>query len=82
MTAADCACGTFLTEVAFPGQGSDVAGYPLSKAEAEKLSLLREFTLDNAHFYCETADITRPFPSLHDVQVAQPAPSIKHFDSV
>lgn len=22
-----------------------------------------EYTLDNAHFYCETADLTRPFPS-------------------
>lgn len=50
-------------------QGSDIAGAPLPKVEAEKLQLLREFTLDNAHFYCETADITRPFPSLHPVQV-------------
>jgi hypothetical protein len=40
-----------------------VRGAPLTRAEEERLGLLAEYTLDNAHFYCETADITRPFPS-------------------
>jgi hypothetical protein len=40
-----------------------VRGAPLTRAEQERLGLLAEYTLDNAHFYCETADITRPFPS-------------------
>jgi len=44
-------------------QGDDVRGAPLTRAELERLALLSEYTLDNAHFYCETADITRPFPS-------------------
>jgi hypothetical protein len=44
-------------------QGEDVRGAPLTRAEQERLGLLAEYTLDNAHFYCETADITRPFPS-------------------
>jgi hypothetical protein len=40
-----------------------VRGAPLTRAEQDRLALLSEYTLDNAHYYCETADITRPFPS-------------------
>ena len=25
--------------------------------------MLHKYTLNNAHYFCETADITRPFPS-------------------
>lgn len=50
-------------------QGADLAGCALPKAETDKLMLLREFTLDNAHFFCESLDITRPYPSLHQTQV-------------
>ena len=37
----------------FSLQGKDVQGLPLSRAEQERLLLLAEYTLDNAHFYCE-----------------------------
>lgn len=49
-------------------EGASVAGSALSKAEMDKLMLLREFTLDNAHYFCETLDITRPYPSQHHIQ--------------
>lgn len=29
--------------------------------------MMPKFTLNNAHYFCETADITRPFPSSHSV---------------
>lgn len=29
--------------------------------------MMPRFFLDNSHFYCETVDITRPFPSSHPV---------------
>jgi len=38
-------------------------GEPLSREELRKLDSLTEFPIDGAHFFCETADITRPFPS-------------------
>ena len=39
----------------------------LSQKELDRLALLPEYTLDNAHYYCETADVSRPFPSRHPV---------------
>eukprot|EP00727_Mastigamoeba_balamuthi_P007855 m51a1_g3690 putative probable phosphoinositide phosphatase sac9-like (1382) ;mRNA; r:344780-350053 len=33
------------------------------KAEVKNLELLSSFPLDGLHFYCETYDFTRPFPS-------------------
>jgi hypothetical protein len=35
----------------------------LSQKELDRVALLPEYTLDNAHFYCETVDVSRPFPS-------------------
>eukprot|EP00884_Botryococcus_braunii_P003715 jgi/Botrbrau1/13344/Bobra.0158s0001.2 len=35
----------------------------LSLEEQERVELLPKYTLKGAHYYCETADITRPFPS-------------------
>ncbi len=29
--------------------------------------MMHKYTLNNAHYFCETADITRPFPSRHAV---------------
>ena len=40
---------------------------PLSQKELDRLALLPEYTLDNAHYYCETADVSRPFPSARPV---------------
>ena len=34
--------------------------------------MLGQYTLNNAHWYCETADLSRPFPSAHDVTDPQP----------
>ena len=57
-------------------QGSDAGvsaqvdvegGQPLSQKELDRLALLPEYTLDNAHYYCETADVSRPFPSARPV---------------
>ena len=30
--------------------------------------MMHKYTLNNAHYFCETADITRPFPSSHAVK--------------
>ncbi|KAL3691590.1 hypothetical protein R1sor_005241 [Riccia sorocarpa] len=38
-----------------------------SKAEAKNAADLTDITVDNLHFYCETRDITRPFPSSEPV---------------
>jgi len=32
------------------------------------VEMMPKFTLNNAHYFCETADITRPFPSVHSVE--------------
>ncbi|KAK2075636.1 hypothetical protein QBZ16_001744 [Prototheca wickerhamii] len=33
---------------------------------------IQAVTLDNAHYYCWTADLTRPFPSFHPAQDPEP----------
>ncbi|KAI5078715.1 hypothetical protein GOP47_0006386 [Adiantum capillus-veneris] len=38
---------------------------PLSKLESKNLTDLQEVDIDNMYYYCETRDITRPFPSAH-----------------
>ncbi len=43
------------------------AATKLSAEEQEHLQMMPRFFLDNSHFYCETVDITRPFPSSHPV---------------
>ncbi|KAL9658605.1 hypothetical protein ABK040_006142 [Willaertia magna] len=45
-------------------------GYPskITKAEIKNCDLMSEFQLKNLHFYCETYDLTRPFPSTHSQQ--------------
>ena len=35
--------------------------------EIDRAGMLHKYTLNNAHYFCETADITRPFPSSHAV---------------
>jgi hypothetical protein len=39
-----------------------MAGLPPPKGDTEFWRALQQFTLNNAHYYCETADISRPFP--------------------
>lgn len=41
----------------------DYEGPQLSQAELEKIENMQRYTLNNAHYFCETADVTRPFPS-------------------
>lgn len=48
-------------------QADGALGQKLPPEEASNLQLLLKYTLNNAHYYCETADITRPFPSPHPV---------------
>ncbi|PSC67092.1 putative phosphoinositide phosphatase SAC9 isoform X1, partial [Micractinium conductrix] len=40
-----------------------LAGLPPPRRSAEFWRALQQFTLNNAHYYCETADISRPFPA-------------------
>ncbi|KAK9818315.1 hypothetical protein WJX72_010447 [[Myrmecia] bisecta] len=42
-------------------------GKRLSPEEMDNLQQLPNYTLNNAHYYCETIDITRPFPSSQPV---------------
>ena len=39
----------------------------LTPEELEKVEMMHKYVLSNAHFYCETADISRPFPSSRPV---------------
>lgn len=37
--------------------------YPQNKAELKNFETLSSFQVDGLHYYCETFDLTRPFPS-------------------
>lgn len=37
--------------------------YPQNKAELKNFETLSSFQVDGLHYYCETLDLTRPFPS-------------------
>jgi hypothetical protein len=52
--AADAATAAALAGLPPPGRGGADA--------ADFWRALQQFTLNNAHYYCETADISRPFP--------------------
>lgn len=43
------------------------SGQRLTPEEMDRVDMMPKFTLNNAHYFCETADITRPFPSTHSV---------------
>ena len=43
------------------------SGQRLTPEEVDRVEMMPKFTLNNAHYFCETADITRPFPSSHSV---------------
>ena len=45
----------------------DYSGPHITPVEAERIENLQSYALNNAHYFCETADITRPFPSNHGV---------------
>ena len=53
-------CPEYMESLPQAGAG---LGQGLSQKELDRVALLPEYTLDNAHFYCETADVSRPFPS-------------------
>jgi hypothetical protein len=50
------------------GQGG--GGDP--RQDADFWRTVQQYTLNNAHYFCETADITRPFPSHHPVSEPEP----------
>ncbi len=52
---------------AFPQDG----GQRLTPEEAERVDMVPNFSLNNAHFFCETADVSRGFPSARPA--AQPS---------
>lgn len=43
----------------------DFRGPIMTPTELERLDNIKTFTLNNAHYFCETADVTRAFPSRH-----------------
>ena len=43
------------------------SGQRLTLEEVDRAEMMHKYTLNNAHYFCETADITRPFPSSHAV---------------
>lgn len=43
------------------------SGQRLTLEEVDRAEMMHKYTLNNAHYFCETADITRPFPSGHVV---------------
>lgn len=38
----------------------------LTPEEEDRIDMMHTFVLNGAHFYCETADVTRPFPSAQE----------------
>ncbi len=38
-----------------------------NKNEQKNFELMADFPIEGLHYYCETADITRPFPSVNPV---------------
>lgn len=41
----------------------DASNKRMSPEELDRLEMMHKYVLSNAHFYCETVDISRPFPS-------------------
>ena len=54
-----------LTEGGFPAMQE--SGQRLTPEEVDRADMMHKYTLNNAHYFCETADVTRPFPSRHPV---------------
>ena len=44
----------------------------ISRSELKNLELVCDFPLEGVSYYCETLDLTRPFPSTHDVMDFDP----------
>ncbi|KAL4443884.1 hypothetical protein ABPG75_011621 [Micractinium tetrahymenae] len=62
-------------EAADAAMAAAAAGLPPPRAATaaqEFWRALQQFTLNNAHYYCETADISRPFPSDRDPRDPNP----------
>jgi len=49
-------------EAADAAAAAALAGLPPPRADGDFWRTMQQFTLNNAHYYCETADISRPFP--------------------
>eukprot|EP00002_Diphylleia_rotans_P031794 TRINITY_DN6623_c0_g1_i1.p1 TRINITY_DN6623_c0_g1~~TRINITY_DN6623_c0_g1_i1.p1 ORF type:complete len:1554 (+),score=313.59 TRINITY_DN6623_c0_g1_i1:61-4722(+) len=43
--------------------------HPIDPVEEKNLETLKDLNLNQKHIYCETYDLTRPFPSLHQPHV-------------
>ena len=43
------------------------SGQRLTPEEVDRAEMMHKYTLNNAHYFCETADVTRPFPSRRPV---------------
>eukprot|EP01119_Soliformovum_irregulare_P005363 TRINITY_DN1712_c0_g1_i1.p1 TRINITY_DN1712_c0_g1~~TRINITY_DN1712_c0_g1_i1.p1 ORF type:complete len:1070 (-),score=343.78 TRINITY_DN1712_c0_g1_i1:1264-4473(-) len=54
------------------GRGSPKQKSPRDAVYKTSLDAIAEYPLDGLHYYCETFDITRPFPSSHSVQDYSP----------
>jgi len=44
-----------------------------NKEEVKNVDIMREFPIEGLHYYCETFDITRPYPSPYPVHSYVPA---------
>lgn len=48
-----------------PGQAGLTPEDPSIREEVRIAQLLTEFPVDGSHFFCDSLDLTRPFPSVH-----------------
>ncbi|KAJ4456433.1 putative Synaptojanin; N-terminal [Paratrimastix pyriformis] len=55
------------------GGGAPPGGLPLIYYDAKTHERARAFSVDGTHWYCETADLTRPYPSGRQVDDYDPA---------
>ena len=58
-------CMAALTEGGVPAMQE--SGQRLTPEEVDRAEMMHKYTLNNAHYFCETADVTRPFPSRRPV---------------
>lgn len=58
-------------EAADAAAAAALAGLPPPRADGDFWRAMQQFTLNNAHYYCETADISRPFPRCVPVKLCK-----------
>lgn len=57
----------FIVLLPCPILSQEAGNRKLAAEEVDKLEMMHKYVLSNAHFYCETVDISRPFPSSRPV---------------